>query len=453
MTQRSGARRTTCLLVAGVLLAGCGNAAVRAAEHGDFTNLRAEIANKHTRGELSNGAAAEIARAVAAHELSSARDEGTAIRRLGEVRACAGELDDALGSRMEKHDGAGAVAALARLEDGRMSASDAREYLADGDDRWRAVAYRGLVRPGDREKRAAGILDPSPRVRRSAIRAAAQAKDVADLDVLFETARVDPEPLLRNEALRAMSAIVREPGDAAKGRVVELVGRLRDLWTSGDEGIREDVATAWALPPLFDNGGRQALKVVIATERGSGAIAAAGVVLRTASGDAELAPTASAVVARTIREGSRRDRLHAIAIAPVNALSLDALRGAAREDDLDVRVAVLGRLLESNADRAGATRELERVAGYGVTMRHADEEERYAEFAVRARQALAAAGDVRIQAWIERDLSAPDPRRRLAAAAALSSLGRAARGAPLLADPDASVRTRAACTLLMAARH
>jgi hypothetical protein len=70
----------------------------------------------------------------------------------------------------------------------------------------------------------------------------------------------------------------------------------------------------------------------------------------------------------------------------------------------------------------------------------------------RARFALAAAGDVRIQAWLERDLTSPDPSERLSAANALGAMGRSARGAPLLADPDASVRTRAACTLILAVR-
>jgi hypothetical protein len=57
-----------------------------------------------------------------------------------------------------------------------------------------------------------------------------------------------------------------------------------------------------------------------------------------------------------------------------------------------------------------------------------------------------------VQAWIEDDLRANDPYTRLSAADALAALGRSARGAPLLADADASVRTRAACTLMVAAR-
>src|SRR5690606_16602338 len=106
-------------------------------------------------------------------------------------------------------------------------------------DRWRAVGVRTLHRDSDRQKRQAAMLDPSPRVRRGAIRASAQAQDVADLDLLFETARLDPDLLLRNEALRAMSAVLR--GDGGKARAGDLAIRLRDLYVAGDDAIKEDV--------------------------------------------------------------------------------------------------------------------------------------------------------------------------------------------------------------------
>jgi hypothetical protein len=41
----------------------------------------------------------------------------------------------------------------------------------------------------------------------------------------------------------------------------------------------------------------------------------------------------------------------------------------------------------------------------------------------------------------------------MSAASALAALGRSARAALLLADPDVSVRTRAACTMLVASRR
>lgn len=415
----------------------CGSSALKAAERGDHSALRAEIAGKHARGKLSNGEAACIARAVAEREISSAKEEVHAIARIKEARSCASELDDVLADRMKTHDGAGAEAALARLEDKNLSESAARDFLGDGDDRWRAVGTRALTREKDRDARQKAIVDPSARIRRSAIRASADAKDPSDLELLLETARVDPELLLRNEAIRATSAILRAEG----ARAADIAVRLRDLWTTGDDAIREDVAVAWALTPVFENGGREALRVTIAAGRGPGAVAAAGVVLRTRSKDAEIAGSATALLARTIAEGSRRDRLHALAIARAEGVELDALRGAAKDDDREVKVAALGRLLESKPDRDAATKELETIAGHGPR-----------PDAVRARSVLAAAGHLRIQAWIEQDLAAEDASRKTQAAAALAALGRAARAAPLLADPDAGVRTRVACTMLVASR-
>lgn len=438
-------------LLASLAAASCGNSAVRAAESGDLAKLRSEIVGKHQRGKLSNGEAACLARVVASRELTTAKDEATATSRVREARGCAAELDDALEERMKKHDGAGAEAALMRLEDGKLGDGDAREYLADADDRWRAVGTRTLHRDEDRKRRQAAVLDPSPRVRRSALRAAGQAKDGNDLELLFETARVDPEPLLRNEAIRAMSQILR--GDESKSRAASHAVHLRDLWTSGDDALREDIAVAWALAPIFDNGGREALRVEVAAAKGPGAIAAAAVVLRTAPKDTELASSATALLTRTIAEGSRRDRLHAIASARTSGTELEALRKAAKEEDRDIRVPALARLLDSKPDRDSAVRELEAIAGQGVKAGPASDDGPTLEAASRARLALAYAGDLRIQAWIELDLAASDPHRRLGAASALAALGRPARAVMLLADADASVRTRAACTMLVAARR
>lgn len=444
---------TVALSISGGLLA-CGNPAYRAAERGDHPKLKAEILAKHEKGKLSNGEAACLARAVASRELVSGKTEAETVSRIKESRACALELDDALEELMKKHDAAGAEAALARIDDGKLSNGSARDFLTDADDRWRAVGTRTLHRDGDANARRAAILDPSPKVRRSAIRASVEARDAGDLDVLFETARVDPEPLLRNEALRAMSAIVR--ADAGKPRAGEYATRLRDLWNSGDDALREDIAVAWALSPVFENGGREALRVQIAAGKGPGAIAAAGVVARNNAKDAELATSASAILARTITEGSRRDRLHAIAVSRPTGLELEALHKAAKDDDLDIRVPVLGRLVDSKPDRDAAIKELESIAGQALDVdpaKASPREESMREHAARARLALAYAGDVRIQAWIEKDLASPDAHRRVGAATALAALGRSARAAPLLADPDASVRTRAACTMLVAGRH
>lgn len=431
-------------------LGACGNSALTAAKQGDNAKLRSEIAAKHERGKLTNEEAADLARVVAEREIATAKDEATALVRLRETRGCAAELDDALADRMKRRDGAGAEAALSRLEDGKLGEGDARAWLGDQDDRWRAVGTRTLHREEDRARRQAAILDPSPRVRRSALHAAVEAKDPSDLDLLFETARVDPDLLLRNEALRAMSAIVR--GDAGKGKAADLAVKLRDLWTAGDDAIKEDVAVAWGLSPVFENGGREALRVAVAGENGPGAIAAAGVIVRQAPKDSELVGSATALLSRTILDSPRRDRLHALAIAPqMDPVILDALRRASQDEDKEVRVIALGRLLHSKADREAARKELVTFAGYGV--KGPADDQRQLEHALRARHALASAKELSIQAWIEQDLRSTSPHRKTGAAADLAALGRSARAAPLLADADPSVRTRAACTIVMASRR
>jgi len=50
------------------------------------------------------------------------------------------------------------------------------------------------------------------------------------------------------------------------------------------------------------------------------------------------------------------------------------------------------------------------------------------------------------------DLTAAHPEDRLGAATSLATLGVPARAAPLLADADATVRMRAACTIVMGVR-
>ena len=433
--------------------AGCAaTPGIRAAESGDFAALRAEIGAGEKAGTLSLGDARAMARAIASRELSVALPEA-AFARVREVRACALDVDDALRQRMKTPDAAGAEAALARLESGQLDGDDARKFIASADDRWRAVGARALTRLEDGAARLRALVDASPFVRRSAVRAAVAAKDPKDIDAVNDAARLDPEPMVRTEAVRTMALV-------ATG--VDVATRLRDLWAGADDAIREDIAGAWAMPAVFPRGGRDALRVVLASEQGPGVLAAAGAVMRAVqagqSHDSELETLARADLARAIDASSPRNRLHAIAVAPLGKTAneetssassvMAALRRASHDDDKDVRIAALARMVEPSsdpersADRAEATRQLEALAGQTEN----------AMLASRARLALAHAGDARIQAWVEADLAAPDPEMRLAAVDALAALGRASRGAPLLADADSSVRTRAACALPIAAR-
>ena len=420
-----------------LVLAGCAaNPAIGAARRGDRAELKAAILAREKTGNLSNGDAADIAKAVVEHDLAQAKPD-EALDRVREVVACGHELDGVLRERMKVHDTAGAVAALARVEAGGLDDGDAREYLGDADERWRAVGARGLVREKDRDARAHALVDTSPYVRREATRAAKAAADPADLGALLDAARVDPEPLVRTEAVRAIAALPSLPG-------ANVSGRLRDLFAAADGPLREDIAVAWAAPSLYGSGGRDQLLLVLAQTHGQSALEASAAVLRLppASGPRDVDDLAVAQLVGAIKEGSRRDRLHALAVArPERSPDiLAAIDKAAEDDDFEVRVAALARLTE-RADRRGkAVQALETFAGEPNPLR------------VRALLALGSAGDMRVQKWMEEVLASADPNERLAAAAALVALGRSSRAAPLLADEDPSVRMRAACTLLMAAR-
>jgi hypothetical protein len=407
-----------------------GSPAMRAAERGDRPALDEAIAARQAHGDLSNREAASLAKAVADREVrtASAQDGGDRVRDAG---PCAHELDDALAFRMKTHDAAGATAALARVEGRGLGVDDLRIFAGDADPRWRAVGARALVRPDDGQARHIALIDAEPLVRREAARAARDAADPADLGALAEAARVDPAPIVRTEAVRSIAALAPTPGG-------EVANVLRDLWTAGDDGLREDIALAWASPSVWKAGGREALRVVVASERGPGVVEAAAAVLRLHADD-DVTQTALGQMVRAIESGARVARLQALAEASLERHDLLlAVQKAASDEDLEVRVAALGRL--AGRRDSHAVMELEGLAHPGSSV------------AAAARLVLAEVGDRRVQAWIEEDLHSEQPEVKLAAATALAELGVAARAAPLLADRDASVRVRSACAIVVAAR-
>ena len=252
---------------------------------------------------------------------------------------------------MDPHDPVGAAAAMVRVEDGSLGEGSARQYRDDADDGWRAVGVRGLVRRNDHDERLRAMKDGSALVRRSAMRAAARAESEQDEDALFEAARVDPDPYVRTLAVRAMGTLPKPSGRDRAQVLGRRVDRLRDLWTAGDEPLREDVGVAYTTPGIYGPEAEKALAVVLAQAEGPGAIAAAGAVLRAhpRTSDALIA-SAEALLLRTLASGSKasiRDRLHAVAIAPLDReATAKAIRALQADDDQRVRVAALARLAE-----------------------------------------------------------------------------------------------------------
>ncbi len=425
--------------VLALLLVGCGRESVRAAERGDWAALHRAIDLRHREGHLSNGEAVAIAHSVAKREIVTTREPTAALSRISEAADCAHELDDALEERAQKLDPPGAAAALMRVESGGLSHRGARRFLENQDDRWKAVGVRALGRPGDRSARQAAMLDPSEIIRKSALRASRDARDPADIPILLETARLDPALILRSEAVRALGAVLG--ANVRDKDVTDAVWRLADLWASADPALREDVAVAWSVHPLWERGGHDALRDRIAIDGGVGALVAAVAVRRRAPGDQELTGAASALIVRAIADATSSERLLAIEEAEMRGLELDAVRKAARDADREVAVAALGRLLENPADETRAREALMTAARLETSS------ERLA-IARRARWLLARAGDRRVQAWVEADAASSDPLARVEAARALVAMGRGSRVAPLLADPDPSVRMRVACLLV-----
>lgn len=401
-----------------------------AAERGNFAELKSDIAPRYDSGQLTNDDAAKLARAVATHEVTNAKGEDGR-SRVRELAACAHELDDAFSDRMKTRDDAGAEAAQARIDAGNLDPDDVRDSVADKNDAWRAVGVRSLVEEDDAAAREKAFVDPSPVVRRGAFRAAADAKDPRDISGLAEAARLDPDGLARTDAVRAMGAIGGK-------KVVDL---LRDVWTHGDDPLRDDIALAYSADASWQAGGREELRLLIVAEKGADVLAAAAAVLREHPDDAEMRSSSLALLARAIDRGTEKERLEALAISPLAPELLDSIMKASHDDaDAHVRVSALGRLTENSATRADAMRALEAFAA------------QHDENASRAKLILSEQGDVRIQAWIEGDLRSPQARERISAATSLAALGRSARGAMLLADPDPEVRTRVSCTLLAASR-
>ncbi len=424
---------------------------MQAARKGDVVALRGAIAAADARGRLPLGQAADVARAVVTREIQSAPTLEYAVARMRDARACAFEVDDALAERAGGSDASGGEAALERVETGALGDPSAGGPTTSFDDRWRAVRAWGLTRSRDRDARLRALVDGSPVVRRAAVRAIAVRADPNDEDALVEAARLDPNPLVRSAAVRTLWHLAGPPPDIAN--------RLRDLWTGAGEGLHHDIAVAFASPAVLRNGGREALAHLLAVTSGDDAVTVAGAVLGADIDDPPLRAAAAGRLIFALAEGTgQRERIHAIAVAPIGRSAkqtaeetktlLDALRKGSKDEDADVRMAALGRL----ADARGGAPADDRTAAVQALEGLALPDPQTAMRGSRARLLLAEAGDLRIQAWIEGDLRSPDNATRLGAVDALAALGRASRAAPLLADDDPSVRTRAACVILLAAR-
>jgi HEAT repeat protein len=430
-----------------VVVACASSSLVVSARSGDRAALASQLAAADSAGHLTLGQAADVARAVVAHELKTAATPDLAIARIHDVHACAYEVDDALEERMDRADVAAGEAALLREETGTFYAVDDRERSPLADDRWRAVAVWRKVGQDDGKARQDALNDGSPLVRRAALRAIASADDPGDFAAVLEAARKDPDLLLRATAVRTLARLSSPPAD--------VVTRLKDLWTDADDGLRADLAAALSAPSILPLGGAAELSHLLDVSRDNDAVTVAGVLVGAVKVDPSLQARAMDRLVAALKNDGRRAKVHALVELPLGRApksALDAVREAAKSDDSEVRLAALGKLSDRRgvvpeADRTAAVADLERLAYPG------DGGGAGSSLGSRARFLLAEAGDARVQAWLEQDLRSSRPDERLAAAEGLAALHRASRAAPLLADEDVEVRMHAACIVLLAKKR
>jgi HEAT repeat protein len=330
-----------------------------------------------------------------------------------------------LEDRASEHDDVGAEAALILLEYNRLNPLEAiLEHARSGSGPWRAVAARAAVAPKHALLRRTFLEDPDERVRRAALHAALQARDPGDLEALLEAARLDPDPLSRSVATRAVGAIGSQ----------QAVLRLKDRWARADETVRQEIIEAWAMPGAFAEGGERELVRIAETETGGVAIAAAHALYRNSASFRRLG---AQVLARAIENGTRAERRLAIQLASFADDDLGkAVVKAEKDSDVFVRVMALAKLLGSPEHKARARGELQSLAQKTGTE------------AIQARAALAAAGDITVKAKLNEQLASKSAEKRKAAARGLLRLGQYPDVATALGDGNPDVRTSVACSIL-----
>jgi hypothetical protein len=425
--------------VAALASAGCAASPfVRAAEQGKYEGLKASLAADVEQGRIGIGEAARFARAVASGEVERAKGEDGA-QRIRELLSCAREVDGALDRRADTRDTLGAVAALVRLDAGISGAGRysrwARIPVDAPEAAWRALGARSLTSSGDAELRRAMFADPDEEVRRSALRAALEAADPDDVEGVLESARVDPSPAARAQAIRAAGVIGGERAVLA----------LKDIWPRADEDVREEIVGAWATHASFNAGGRRELVGVVEHHHGRAAIGAASVLIRAGG---EGSDEARGALERAVKEGPTADRARAIMLASLRVASLrEAVIKAMEDPDDGVAAVAMARLFAAPPELGGPKDSAARAAISSKLLKLADG---HGPGSAAAKGALAQAHDPRLLPILKRDGEAKNDKTREQAGTALAVYGDLARAAVVAADPEPRVRVTVACAILRA---
>ena len=303
----------------------------------------------------------------------------------------------------------------------------------------RPLGARTLTSNDDGELRRRLFTDPDEEVRRAALRAASEAADEDDAEAILEAARLDPNPAVQRQAIRAAGAL--------GGERVALA--LRDLWARADDETRQGIVEAWGSPKSFASGGRGELVWAATTQRGQAAVAAAVTLLRARG---ERASEAVGVVERAVKEGPTADRVRAIEVALLAVPPLrEAVVKAESDADETVAAAARARMLEAPVDLGGAAEGS--AARAALIAKLLPAASGGSEAATIARGALARAGVKELGPILERDGAAPSAKTRAEAGTALAVMGDVRRAAVIAVDPEPRVRVTVSCAILRAWAH
>ena len=402
-----------------------GLSATGPAERGEHQLMRNAMLEDLRNGRLTRNAVVDLATVVAQRELLESKGS-EAVQRVQQVRLCARSLEGPLTERAEGDDKAAPLAAMALLLVDRGEPGAWRKHLDATDPAWRAVAVRTLTDIQYGKERRAAMLDPDEQVRRAAVQASEKAMDEADREVLLDTARNDPDRLVRVTAVRALGWVATEQDVLA----------MRDLWAGAPQPVRQSLVAAWSFPGTLDRGGKRELLWVAESQSGTPLVIAGGILMRLGGSTRGVG---LAALRTAMQAGVARDRAMAIALAPAAEPEFRSLlEELAEQAEPSVQVAALAKLATLPAFKPQASKKLGELAA-------SDE-----PGAVDARQAMARLGDRRVIRLLLKDAKSSDLLRRQIAMRALLSLDEYARAAFFLADPDAGMRTKTACELLAA---
>lgn len=402
---------------------------VRTALQGNLVELKRDIADARSKGQLDRARVVDLAQAVAARELTSAQGEDGATR-VRTLRSCALPLRSTMERRAESDDDVAAELTLILLE---THAADRgallNRYHRSPSGAWRAVAARAAQRPIDTDLRKSFFADPDQRARRAAFQSAREAHEPGELEALLEAARVDPDPQARSLAVRAVGAIGGE----------RAVLSLKDLWVRADDALRMAIVDAWSDRASLVSGGARELTIAAETGKGLAAVSAAAALSRVGGGESE---PANARLRRYLTDGSDDEKRLAIGMTPLDAQTRTALLQVARGPSPELQVSAWSRLKDIPEQRNSAFLALRALAN----RKPASEAERSAQSA--AVTALADAGDRSVAASVAKGVTDPDAATRGRSARALLALGDYGTAATALADDDVNLRTELSCTIL-----